>query len=396
MMNRLRYAISVICVWLTTVSAAAQGYKTEKLQRAASQLGISAEVEAMTESQSALVKTKDGQSVTVRTDALRMVEHIGIPLFKDQMRVLMPSPVYDFLEYAVLNWKYKINPNTLYLSKVLFRKGNWQTLASGSLSDVDCNISNQDDRLYIVNWQREGQDVATIGIPIEYELLANDTRRNMERDFIRHLEGHRLSVQQQAGVKEEDLKIYGTEGLFVMEGESYLMPELNQNVYYILKTVYETKEAEFYGKKETVTLEEVVPQLVISDDHPNESFANIVMADHMFEQPTRLDLDFHLSDYHRRQLAVSCNQLTDFCRRQGAKVYFASSGVKDGMLRGVLLVNNMAEGYNHLFSLRMPVEQIATGSPVVQGDAYLYIPPIDKSKLFGKTPTRKSGAKIYN
>lgn len=259
MMNRLRYAISVICVWLTTVSAAAQGYKTEKLQRAASQLGISAEVEAMTESQSALVKTKDGQSVTVRTDALRMVEHIGIPLFKDQMRVLMPSPVYDFLEYAVLNWKYKINPNTLYLSKVLFRKGNWQTLVSSRLSDDDCNISNQDDRLYIVNWQREGQDVATIGIPIEYELLANDTRRNMERDFIRHLEGHLQTVQQQARVKEEDLKIYGTEGLFVMEGESYLMPELNQNVYYILKTVYETKEAEFYGKKETVTLEEVVP-----------------------------------------------------------------------------------------------------------------------------------------
>ena len=110
---------------------------------------------------------------------------------------------------------------------------------------------------------------------------------------------------------------------------------------------------------------------------------------------TSLTLDFHLSDYHRQKLSVTAHQLTDFCRQQGSKVYFACSGCKDGIIRGVLLVNNTTKGYNHLFNLRLPVGQLTANQPNVQGDAYLYIPPIDKTKLFGKTPIRKSGAKIY-
>lgn len=395
-MNGLRHLTTVVCILLGAAYISAQGYKTERLQQAASALGIAGVAESMSASQTQTVKTGDGILVAVRTDASRKVEHIGIPLFKEEMRILMPSPVYDFLEYAVLNWKYKINPNTLYLSKVLFRKGNWNMLATGMLDQLDCNISNQDDRLYIVSWQQDGNDVVTVGIPIEYELLANDTRRNMERDFISHLEGHTIAdTQQVREVTEDDLKIYGTEGLFVIEGESYLMPELNQNVYFLLKTIYETTETIVYGKKETITLEEVVPQVAVSSDYPNESFSNLMMARHYSRPQASLALDFHLSDYHRRQLTVSADHLNDFCCQQGSKVYFAATGVKDGMVRGVLMVNNTAKGYNHLFNLRMPLEQLQTGQPSIQGDAYLYIPPISKTKLFGKTPTRKSGAKIY-
>lgn len=392
----LRHLTTIICLLLGIISSTAQGYKTEKLQRAASLLGIAAVAESIPASQAQVVKANDGQPVAIRTSASRTVEHIGIPLFKDEMRMLMPSPVYDFLEYAVLNWKYKVNPNTLYLSKVLFRKGTWNTLASGTMEQYDCSINNQDDRLYIVSWQDEGKDVATIGIPIEYELLANDTRRNMERDFIQHLEKHSAeNTSQQRIVTEEDLKIYGTEGLFVVEGESYLMPELNQNVYYILKSVYETGETIVNGKKETVTLEEVVPQVVISEDHPYESFSNLMMACQQPLPQANLNLDFHLSDYHRQQLSMTVRHFTDFCRQQGSKVFFACSGIKEGIIRGILLVNNTAKGYNHLFSLRMPMDQLTTSQPAVQGDAYLYIPPIKKSKLFVTPPTRKSGAKIY-
>ena len=395
-MSNLRNLTTAIFLLIGIISTSALGYKTEKLRHAASILGIAGVAESMQASQTQVVKANDGQLVSIRTDASRSVEHIGIPLFRDEMRALMPSPVYDFMEYAVLNWKYKINPNTLYLSKVLFRKGSWETLAKGNLNQYDCNISNQDNRLYIVSWQSEKKDVATIGIPIEYELLANDTRRNMERDFIQHLSEHNMSDKTQRRiVTEEELNIYGTEGLFVIEGESYLMPELNQNIYFILKSVYEVSEIIVNNKKETVKVEEVVPQVVVSNDYPNESFSNLMMAYPYSLSQTSLILDFHLSDYHRQQLSVSAHQLHNFCSQQGSKVYFACSGIKDDMINGVLLVNNTAKGYNHLFTLRMPVEQLTASQPVIHGDAYLYIPPIDKTKLFGKTPTRKSGAKIY-
>ena len=69
--------------------------------------------------------------------------------------------------------------------------------------------------------------------------------------------------------------------------------------------------------------------------------------------------------------------------------------MSEGVVRGTLMMSNLAKGYNHLFSLRMPADQLTADEPELQADVYLYIPPIDKSKLFGKTPTKKSGAKIY-
>ena len=64
------------------------------------------------------------------------------------------------------------------------------------------------------------------------------------------------------------------------------------------------------------------------------------------------------------------------------------------MIRGVMFASNLPKGYNHLFSLRTTTDQFAEASPKVTADVYLYIPPVDKSKLFGTTPTKKSGAKF--
>jgi len=180
-------------LWLMAIGVMtinAQTFMSAKLERAAEMLGISRQLADTSADQAVTMPGKNGQLLCVRTNKEGVVEHIGIPLFKPEMRVLMPSPVYDFLEFATLNKIYKLNPNQLYLNKVMFKTGNWATLAKSGLPDMECAISNQDDKLYIVTWQRDGQTVAEVGIPIEYELLGNDTRRHMERDFIQHLENH--------------------------------------------------------------------------------------------------------------------------------------------------------------------------------------------------------------
>ena len=380
---------------MSTGTLQAQSFKTERLGKAVSTVGINNLLDSLPAGCTSSLPAKDGLTVCVRKTDDGTIEHIGIPLFQNDMRLLMPSPVYDFMEYAVLNKHYKVNPNDLYLSKVMFRKGSWQTLVKDQLQDCECSISNQDDRLYIVSWLREDQEVAIVGIPIDYELLNNDSRRNIERDFIRHLSAHdALPVVPQA-ITEDDLKVYGTEGLFAIPGESYLMPELNSNIYYELRTISEEIDTVYQGKPTKMTLETVVPFITISNDYPAETMANLLLSDELAVAGTRLKLDFHLSDYHREVVDVTAFQLRDFCRREGCKIYFAYRGMSDGVVRGTLMMSNLAKGYNHLFSLRIPADQLTATGPVIQADVYLYIPPIDKSKLFGKTPTKKSGAKIY-
>lgn len=385
----LLLTLAVVCPDLS-----AQNYKADRLRKAVEVLGLQIDTDSLMPDTTIALLSKDGRTVCLRTDPMGEIEHVGVPLFNDMLRLLQPSPVYDFLEYAVLNWKYKVNPNQLYLSKVIFKVGSWETLLREKLSEIECSIENREDKLYIVSWKREEKDVAVIGIPIEYELLNNDTRRNMERAFVRDLEASKPSSTRQNSVvvSEERLSIYGTEGLFVIPGKSYIIDLLNQNVYYKLTTVYETADTVINNKSVTMSMEAVLPVVVIDPEFPAETFANLMMCDDGSVPDVTIELDFHLSNYHRQKLAMRLSQLKAFCRQQGCSLYFACDGVQKDKTRGVMFASNLPKGYNHLFSLRIPTEQLTTEAPTVQADVYLYIPPIDKEKLFGTAPTKKSGA----
>lgn len=372
----------------------AQNYKSDRLRKAAEVLNLQVSPDSLLPDTTITLPVKDGRTVCLRTNPMGDVEHIGIPLFAEVMRLLQPSPVYDFLEYAVLNWKYKVNPNQLYLSKVIFKQGSWETLLRKKLNECECTIENQEDKLYIVTWKQEDEELAVLGIPIEYELLNNDTRRNMERAFVKELENSNASIvrPEPTIISEEDLSIYGTEGLFVIPGKSYIIDLLNQNVYYRLTTIYETADTIIGNKPVTMNMEAVLPVVVRDPEFPAETFANLLMCDDTAMPDVMMDLDFHLSNYHRQKVKIPLSQLKAFCRQQGCSLYFACDGIQGEKVHGVLFASNLPKGYNHLFSLRIPTELLMADSPTVQADVYLYIPPIDKEKLFGTAPTKKSGA----
>lgn len=379
-----------------SLTLSAQSFKSDRVRMAVEKMGIKIVSDSLMPDTTISLTAKDGRTISLRTSPMGEVEHIGVPLFNNVMRLLQPSPVYDFLEFALLNWKYKINPNQLYLSKVIFKTGSWETLLRNQLDKYECSIENRDDKLYIVTWKHDDKVIAVVGIPIEYELLNNDTRRNMERAFIKELEKTTSSTirPKPTIVNEDSLSIYGTEGLFVIPGKSYIIDLLNQNVYYKLTTVYETVDTILYKKPVTMKMEAVIPIVVNDPEFPAETFANLMMCDDTSVPKVTIDLDFHLSNYHRQQITIPLSQLKAFCRQQGCNFYFACDGIQKEIIRGVMFASNLPMGYNHLFSLSIPVEQLTSTSPVVKANVYLYIPPIDKEKLFGIAPIKKSGINI--
>lgn len=379
---------------IVSLTLSAQNYKADRLRMAVKKMGLLIVPDSLMPDTTVSLSAKDGRVICMRTDPMGDIEHVGIPLFNNVMRFLQPSPVYDFLEYAVLNWKYKINPNQLYLSKVIFKKGSWESLLSNQLNECDCMIENREDKLYIVTWKREDKEIVVLGIPIDYELLNNDTRRNMEKAFVRDLEASKTSVVRPnpALVNEDSLSIYGTEGLFVIPGKSYIIDLLNQNVYYKLTTVYETTDTVINKQPVTMTIDAVLPMVVLDPEFPAETFANLMMCDDNSVPDVTIDLNFHLSNYHKERVSMPLSQLKAFCHQQGCNLYFACDGIQNEKVRGVMFACNLPKGYNHLFSLRAPTEQLTSSSPTIQADVYLFIPPISKEKLFGTAPQKKSGA----
>ena len=392
----LQRILLIAIIFINGISLQAQNYKAERLKKAAVALGLQVVPDSLLPEKIVELTAKDGRKVYLRTDPMGNVEQVGLPLFSSAMRFLQPSPIYDFLEYAVLNWKYKILPNQLYLSKVIFKKGGWEILASENLQDCECSIENREDKLYVVTWRKENKDVAVIGIPIEYELLNNDTRRNMESGFINDLLEYkpRISRPQSPFVQEKDLNIYGTEGLFVVPGKSYIISLLNQNIYYKLTTVTETTDTVINNKPVRMTLDAVLPVVVNDTLFPAESFANMMICDDLSVPDITINLDFHLSNYHHRKISMPLSQLKSFCRQNGCEMYFACDIVKDGNARGIMFASNLPKGYNHLFSLRTTTEQLAHDIPTIKANVYLYTPPVNKEKLLGTAPVKKSGAQF--
>ena len=389
-----RIIVALVFTIMVNTMAVAQNFKTDRLKKAAEILKLQISTDSIMPEQTYFLTGIDGRRFVMRTDPMGAVDHIGIPLFADMMRLLQPSPVYDFLEYALLNWKYKISPNQLYLSKVIFKSGNWTTLLNENLYQYDCSIIKREDKLYVVSWVKDGKEKVTIGIPIEYELLNNDTRRNMELSFIKELETCPTEIIRSKHniVDEKDLCIYGTEGLFVMPRKSYLIDHLNQNVYYKLTTVTETTDTIVRGNPICMTIESILPVVVRSQENPAETFANLMNCDDTSVPEVNMELDFHLSNYKRYKIVLPLSSFKAICRQQGCDFYFACDGVRENKVGGVMFASNLSKGYNHMMSINIPIEQLTDDSPTVHADVYLYIPPIDKSKLFGTAPTKKSKA----
>ena len=216
----------------------------------------------------------------------------------------------------------------------------------------------------------------------------------MERDFVRHLKDSHPLVERPAAavINDNDLSIYGTGGLFVMPGASYLIDLLNQNVYYRLTTTIETADTIIRGRTEIMTLEAILPVVVRDEEFPAETFANLMMCDNAAVPDVNINLDIHLSDYHREKLVMPLSQLKAFLRQQGCSFFFACNGIIGEKIQGIMFSSNLQRGYNHMLSLRTEVGQLVESTPTVNADMYLYIPPIDKSKLFGVPPTHKSKA----
>ena len=105
-MIRLSRVLVYSFVFCAGVSMSAQNYKSDRLKRAADVLGLQMSADSILPDTMVMEKARDGRIVYFRTDPMGTVEQIGIPLFSDVMRILQPSPVYDFLDFAVMNWKY--------------------------------------------------------------------------------------------------------------------------------------------------------------------------------------------------------------------------------------------------------------------------------------------------
>ena len=264
------------------------------------------------------VKTisRSGKDITLRFSGKGDVEHIGIPLFSQEMRLLQPSPVYDFLEYATLDKLFKIEDNTLRLDEVKFSKGGWNLLP-GILEKSDYStISNLNDKSYQVEWLKGGQQVVALTFPINYELLANSEREEMEIRFVKGLKNYRDTQVGEPQIVTERLQSTEVPDLLVMKGQSYLIPAINNDRYVSVVSEEDTTA------HDTVVQSVLKYRLLFDRHNAAESFANLMVEPLMEVGKDSINLQIRYYNYKRETVKVAVRDFLSFCIKEGCTPYF--------------------------------------------------------------------------
>ncbi len=290
-------------------------------------------------------------AVTQRVNAFDEVEHIGLHLFSQQMRVAAPSPTYDFLERYLL--EINVNKN---VDKEMFMLYDAVTYTAGSAATalrIDTTYTYVEDRMdyrhYRSTWSKNGKKVLQMIYAMNWQLLSGcgiaELERNFEKGLLRH-----------APLPAEPLPAGGTYIINpVFSNKLYLDEPRNDSM---RRSISQTTQRSY----------------VFTPRQMSRSVSNLMLAEDL-PADVMLDITVNRYDYITDTVSVPLRNLLNYCRAvERCTPYFALKNRKNGSVEGVLLFANSRGGYLHMFTMTVAEEVIEKGKGTVKGRLMLYIP----------------------
>lgn len=381
----IRHIAFVLCLLAIPLSIAGREYRTQTLRTAAMKLGIEQQIGGAVSGTTSIINNETGQNITIRINDEGIVEHIGLQLFNSMMRQQNPLPIYDCIEYAALDYCLIHSENDLLLQKIRLFKGSWQTVCDIQPTD-NCSILLRNEKAYQVIWERNGAEIVKMAVPVDYELLMISNRRELEQIFTNEVEKQRVKYTPYHLV-EELLQPTEKDGVYVLPGESFMLKGLTQNTYYKKDVVSQQVDA--------ITYEEERMSILVDSNYPAETMANLLMSNDPSLPNATMRLDFQLSSYAKKSVSVTLRQWISYCEDQGCIPYFIFDDSDGTTAKGYLLMRNQSMAYNHLLSLSCSMNDLINDTPMFTGKAYLFIPNVEASRLFGSEDNLKTNKKRF-
>lgn len=334
----------IMCLAVSLTVTAQKAYRTQELQRLATTLKI--DVSQLHEGYNHLFVENVPLTVHLQND---VVDHIGLSLFSDEMREVSQTPVFDFLERYFLQLKYPLSEKTVAM---MVRDDGFR-FETGTLQTVDKLQSSNDYKFqyqydghrYVVSWSRDEAPLLVVSFPVEYQLMSGENKVEAE--------SHILNDILQTAV------VHVPDNMEQEHNESYLMESCTNRLY-------------FDGGK-----------LVADARHPAETVANMMLSTE-FEGNIRLRLTQVEYGFRKSTVEVDVKQWITFCRNNHCQVFYGVDNVSaDGSVEAVVLAVNSEENYNHLLTLTVPADVVATCQGTVEARLYSYVPTQNIRNLFG-------------
>lgn len=281
--------------------------------------------------------------VAMRVNAYNEVEHIGLRLFPDAMRAMVPSPTYDFLERFLLevNITQGVERERLLLeSGIIFMVGSADTALK-----IDTTYSYGEEKIayhrYRSTWSKGGKEVLKVVFSMNWQTLSGCNIDELEDNFKKRLLRHKT-----------------VRFAMIPEKDSYIISPVFRNSLYLDDTGGQNGTRGY----------------IFTPEQMSRSVSNLMLADDIAADVT-LILKVNRYDYITDTLTIALKKYLNFCRaEEGCTPYFALKGRKGKSVEGVLICANSSGGFLHMLSVSVDESVIETGKGTVSGTLLPYIP----------------------
>lgn len=316
-----------------------------------------------------------GIPVLVSKNRYKEISHIGFSLFSDGVMEQSPSPVYRFVERYLLELVLLKDNAAIRTGmkedKVTLRFGEKEVadIYGGllrSLPLIRNNLSltvTTDNSYYAVSWFKDGKSVFCMRFPLQYELLWGINKKDLEMLFYPDFM-HYVSLGTRPLEQQEDMtgleKANGN--CYVWTGDWYGIEAMNSNRY------YKKNAAGGY-------------EPLCSSSRPDESACNLFTL----QAPAAMQATVTQRMYGRKKqtFTVGLQQLLDFCRAEGCKVFAAIEKRSHNRVEGSATLLNQALGYIHVISFSMDSRMLEHPADYeMKLEIYAYVPTHNIHTLF--------------
>lgn len=369
MKRRLRFiCLAFACLGASLCVCAQDRYQSDVLADMAKSLKLENRLDTLSDGAYEATFTYKKRPLRVEAREGRVC-HIGYVLFTAAQRQAMPSPVYDFLERYVLAADLPMERQKS-LSKQLaeddlhFAKGEFSQLRdlTKEAGKWDLSIVNQNNKRYLLTWQRGNDIWCSVDFPISYDLLHGTEMVENERRIEEDLKRAFPSVRTPMSVTRQQLQNTWRPNYYVWPGASYYTDQLTSNRYY-----EQAADSTFH--------------LIFNRRYPEESLANLLTTAEL-ENVFQVQVRLIKYNFQEANFAIPLLQFVNYFLQQGCTPYYGVRNYTDTTLEAQLVMHNPAEGYCHTMKVTFDVEQLVDKKGTIAVRLNSFIPTSKIKNLF--------------
>ena len=355
----LRYINLVLCLCLLPLSASSSvRYRTAELKRLSEVLQV--QIDSIHEGENTI--SIGDRLVRIQLEE-GMVSSMGYVLFPDELKAMAHTPILNFLERYFLQLDYpqadRPRNKMLHEDRFKFEVGS-PTMVATLQADCAFSYSYENNR-YIATWSRDGQPILSVSFPANHELISGENKIDAENFVETDIRVSQLSPAMP--VNKELLTSTIQKDYFIKQGSTYISKQLTSSLY------YQQIDSIF--------------SLIINESHPLESAANMMLC---ADNPTAFNLKVKqvMYGYKKKYFDVPLRNWIAYCQNNGCELYFGVESFEKEMIRASVFAVNIAENYNHVLFVNIPLKVIDQGTGDIEAQLETFIPMHNVLNLFGK------------